>query len=84
MKLLIGQIQVELLEPSPSYEEIPGGQAATYRLLMELAQEQESRVSAQTLLERLSLKSLLPLKSRIEHLQERGLIRLKKCQMAAT
>ena len=50
MKLLVGRIQIELLEPAPSYEEMPQGQADTYRLFMELAHAEEIRISAQTLL----------------------------------
>lgn len=84
MKLVIGKIQIELLEPAPSYDEIPRGQADTYRLLLELVNREESAVKAQTLLEALGLKSLLPLAARIEHLQARGLVRLKKCLAAAT
>jgi hypothetical protein len=84
MKLLVGRIQIELLESAPSYEEMPQSQADTYRLFMELAHAEESQVKAQTLLEQLGLKSLLPLVARIEHLHERGLIRLKKYLVAAT
>ncbi|HEY9881808.1 MAG TPA: hypothetical protein V6D29_25380 [Leptolyngbyaceae cyanobacterium] len=84
MKLVLGQVQIELLEPSPSYDGIPSGQANTYRLLMELVQREKREVKAHTLLEALGLKSLMPLASRIEHLQERGLVRLKKCLTAAT
>lgn len=83
IELLIGRIKVELLEPAPCYSDLPSGQANTYRLLLEAAQREEREIKAQTLLEQLGLKSLLPLAARIEHLQERGFVRLKKYLMAA-
>jgi hypothetical protein len=84
MKLSIGRIQIELLEPSPDLEALPEGQAQTYHLFMALAHDDNPSFKAGIILEQLSLQSLLPLKSRIEHLRDRGLIRLKKCLMAAT
>jgi hypothetical protein len=84
MRIVIGTLQIELLEPSPDLDDIPQGQAETYQLFMELAHEAETAFGSQTILERLGLKSALPLVSRLEHLRERGLVRLKKCLMAAT
>lgn len=73
MKQIIGDWAIELLELNPDYEQLPTGQAEAYQLLLELGEGQHSQ---QAIVTRLGLKSPLPLWSRIEHLEQRGLIRV--------
>jgi hypothetical protein len=75
MKRIIGSQAIELLDSNPVYETLPSGQAEAYRLLMELGEGQHSE---EAIVQQLGLKSRLPLWSRIEHLQERGMIRILK------
>lgn len=75
MKLIIGSRAIELLEANPVYETLPSGQAEAYRLLMELGEGQHSE---EAIVQQLGLKSRLPLWSRIEHLEERGMVRILK------
>jgi hypothetical protein len=78
MKLQIGNRAIELLEDNPNYELLPSGQAEAYRLLMALGEGQHSEAA---IVEQLGLKSHLPLWSRIEHLEERGLVRVLQTLM---
>jgi hypothetical protein len=73
MKLEIGHQALELLDANPVDETLPLGQADVYRLFIQLG---EGHHDEQAIVEQLGLKSRLPLWSRIEHLQERGMIRI--------
>ena len=75
MKLIIGSRAIELLEPNPAYNLLPSGQAEAYRLLMSLG---EGQYDEKAIVEQLGLRSRLPLWSRIEHLEERGMVRILK------
>jgi hypothetical protein len=71
MKLTIGNHAIELLE-NPDFGKLTEVQADTYRLLLSLGAGTHSE---QSIVQRLGLKSALPLRSRIRHLEEKGAIR---------
>jgi hypothetical protein len=72
MKLTIGDQTIELLE-GLDLGNLTEVQAHTYRLLLSLG---EGTHSERVLVQQLGLKSPLPLRSRIRHLAEKGVIRL--------
>jgi hypothetical protein len=72
-KLQISNQMIELLDTDPDYAALPSQQAEAYQLLIAIG---EGPHSEQTIVEQLGLKSVLPWRSRLEHLQERGLIRV--------
>ena len=84
MKLLIGRVQVEVLGDSPDLDAMPQGQATTYKLLRELATLEAPCIEVKKVLERLQLRSVRPLNSRLEHLQERGLVKLTTLEPAVS
>lgn len=80
MKRIIGEQVIELLDSNPDYDQLPEGQALAYRLLMMIG---EGPYSEQAIVTQLGLKSALPLRSRLEHLEERGLIRVMASAVAS-
>jgi hypothetical protein len=73
MKRKIDAQIIELLDAAPDYTQLPAGQAEAYHLLMALG---EGNHTEQAIVAQLGLKSPLPWRSRLEHLQERGLVRI--------
>jgi hypothetical protein len=73
LKRQINNQTIELLETDPDYGALPQQQAEAYQLLIALG---EGPHSEQAIVEQLGLKSALPWRSRLEHLQERGMIRV--------
>ncbi len=73
MKRKIDAQIIELLDAAPDYTQLPPGQVEAYHLLMSLG---EGNHTEQAIVAQLGLKSLLPWRSRLEHLQERGWIRV--------
>lgn len=80
MKRTVGNQTIELLDLNPSYDQLPTQQAETYQLLLAIG---EGPHSEQAMVEQLGLKSALPWRSRLEHLQERGLIRVLAATVAS-
>jgi hypothetical protein len=78
-KLQISNRTIELLVTNPDYGALPTQQAEAYQLLMTLGDgnHTEQAIVAQLGLKSpFGLKSPLPWRSRLEHLQERGWIRI--------
>jgi hypothetical protein len=73
MKRRIDAQTIELLHAAPDYTQLPAGQAEAYHLLMALG---DGTHTEQAIVAQLGLKSPLPWRSRLEHLQERGWIRV--------
>lgn len=68
---------IKLLTNHPDYAALPAGQAATYRLLLELGTGQYCLTD---LVQQSQLRSPLPFWSRLRHLEQRGLIALTETE----
>jgi hypothetical protein len=66
---------VELIEQDPNYGQLTKVQADLYRLLKAIAPIRDE-ISVGLLMELLNLKRPEPLLSRLNHLQEKGLLRI--------